>query len=317
MTCENELTIIVPVYNGDKYISRCLESIINQSLKDIQIIVVNDASTDLTSKTIKEYKAKHNNISIINLHKNEGTGKARNIGLSKVNSEFVSFLDADDWVDLNAYITMYNELKKNHSDIAVCGIRNEFNNYLLSNFRYMYTYKNIIDGTFALKLLCRSEMQDSFISPMVGNKMFRTDFLKSKNILFPELKYFEDDEFMFKAFCFANKISLVPNVYQHYYQREFSAMHAFTKEYIDCFIQIFENLKHDILKDFNDKYNDMYYALMRKCFSTLLDLLFSYEQSSKVQNTYLQYLIEKLILKFSLNEIINCIDFRKMYYHNM
>lgn len=314
MPYKNKLSVIIPVYNGEQYLSRCLDSILNQSLKEIEIIIVDDASTDQTLMVSKEYASKYNIISIIELAENSGTGKARNIGLSKTNSEFVSFLDADDWMDLNAYLTMYNELIKTDSDIAVCGIRTEFNNYLLSDYRYTYPYQNIISGAFALKLLCKTEMQDSFISPMVGNKMFRTEFLKNTNIFFPELKYFEDDEFMFKAFYYAEKIVLIPNVYQHYYQRATSAMHAFSKEYIDCFIQIFENLKNQFSNVISEDYLNEYHALMRRCFSTLLKLLFTYEQSSKVQNAYIQYLLEKLISKFSLEELILCIDFERIYH---
>ncbi len=312
---KEQLTVIIPVYNCEEYLSRCLDSILNQSLKGIKIIIIDDASTDKTLALSKKYAAEHDKISIIELNENSGTGKARNIGLSKTNSTFVSFLDADDWMDLNAYLTMYNELIKKNSDIAVCGIRTEFNNYLLSDYRYTYPYSNIISGSFALKLLCKTEMQDSFISPMVGNKMFRTEFLKNNKIYFPELKHFEDDEFMFKAFYYAKKILLVPNVYQHYYQRKSSAMHTFSKEYIDCFIQIFQNIKNHFLDADNKVYLNEYNALMRKCFLTLLRLLFTYEQSNDKQNAYIQYLIKESIAKLSIEELIYCIDFERIYSH--
>lgn len=112
-----------------------------------------------------------------------------------------------------------------------------------SSVRYNYEYKNSIGGNFALKLLCRTETQDIYIRSMVGNKVFRKDFLIKNNIKFPSLFLFEDDYFMFLALLYANKISIVPNAYQHYYQRESSAMHTLSKAQIESFIKVFKEIR--------------------------------------------------------------------------
>ena len=110
-----KVSVIVPVYNVEQYLSRCLTSLINQTLEDIEIIVVNDGSTDGSERIIKEYK--RNNSKIIAVNKeNGGLSSARNFGLYYATGEYVAFLDSDDYVDRNIYKKMYEKAKATNSD---------------------------------------------------------------------------------------------------------------------------------------------------------------------------------------------------------
>ena len=112
-----KFSIIIPVYNVEKYIKKCLDSVFSQSYKDYEVIVVNDGSTDKSMDIAKEY-----NVKIIN-QKNAGLSITRNNGLQIANGEYISFIDSDDWVDLDFLEKLYNTAKKYDADIAACGIK--------------------------------------------------------------------------------------------------------------------------------------------------------------------------------------------------
>lgn len=309
MVIRPKLSVVIPVYNGESYLCRCLDSVFNQSLKDIQVIVVDDGSRDKTIDSILPYKQRYTNLAITSHPENRGTGVARNTGLSLATGKYIAFLDADDWVDTNAYLEMVTALEETGADIAICGIRTEHSNSLLSSIRYQYSHTNLISSDFALKLLCKTEMQDSFISPMVGNKVFNLDFLKKIELVFPPSSLFEDDEFMFLAFCYTTSAVIVPNVYQHYFQRESSAMHRFSDKYIDCLLQAFQNIRDRLSQDgLIEAYKNDYFAFLDRCLSSLLDTLFSCEQSTIIQRNYLMYLLEKLLQAFSMQELLAHIE---------
>ena len=187
-----KLNIIIPVFNGEQYISRCIESLINQSLKDTQITVVDDGSKDDTIKIIQAYMALYPNIKLIAHSENKGTGSARNTGLESAVGVYVAFLDADDWMDTNGYMEMMSALEDSSSDIAVCNVYTEYGSPYLSQIRYSYPCRNTITGKFALRLLSKTETQDSYMSSRLGNKVFRRELLLKNNIRFAERSIWED-----------------------------------------------------------------------------------------------------------------------------
>ena len=131
-----KLSIVVPVYNVGDLVKKCIESLINQSYSDIEIIIINDGSTDESVKYIEPF-LKDKRIKYI-YQNNKGLGGARNVGIEESAGEFITFVDSDDWVDLDLYNVMIDRLEKDKSDIAICGIKNEFNNFCCSEERYKY-----------------------------------------------------------------------------------------------------------------------------------------------------------------------------------
>ena len=112
------VSVIIPAYNVEKYIAKCLDSLINQSLKDIEIIIIDDGSTDKTPFIIKDYANQDKRIKVI-AQTNQKQGAARNRGLEAASGEYIGFVDADDWVDLNYFEKLYETAKKYNSDIAL------------------------------------------------------------------------------------------------------------------------------------------------------------------------------------------------------
>lgn len=236
------LTVIIPSYNNDKYIERCLESVINQSLKNIKIVIVDDGSTDASLDIIQLYTKIYDNIEYYT-SKRQGAGIARNIGISNCSTKYVTFIDSDDWIDLNAYKKCVDLLESHpQCDVAVIGVMTEYDSYMLSQKRYSYENENIIDSNLALSLLTDIQNYSERISPLVGNKVYRRNLIIDNNILFPNT-YFEDNVFMFKLFYYAKYIILVPDNYLHYYQRNNSIMHSFSKKHISDFFESVSNIK--------------------------------------------------------------------------
>ena len=143
-----KLSIIVPVYNASKYLERCLDSVINQTLKEIEIICINDGSSDNSKTILENYAKKDNRIKIIN-QKNLGLSASRNKGIKYANGEYIFFVDADDWIELNTCEITYNFAKEKNLDLLLFGAKNidddgityDDNYYNLSCFENEYGVK--------------------------------------------------------------------------------------------------------------------------------------------------------------------------------
>ena len=115
-----KVSVIVPVYNTEKYLRRCLDSLVNQTLDEIEIIVINDCSTDNSKEIIKEYKNKYKNIVLIDNKVNKGIGYNRNMGIKKAKGKYISFVDSDDWVNETMYDKMYKKATDDNLDLVLC-----------------------------------------------------------------------------------------------------------------------------------------------------------------------------------------------------
>ena len=138
------VSVCVPVYNAEKYLEKCLDSLINQSLKNLQIVCVDDGSTDNSLKILNSYE-KYENIKIIH-QENQGLGGARNTGIKNADGEYIGFMDADDYAEKDMYEKLYELAKKNSCDIALCNL--EFTNQNTKKHLWYKPYKGKIDGNF-------------------------------------------------------------------------------------------------------------------------------------------------------------------------
>ena len=136
------LSIIVPVYNTEKYISRCIETIVSQSMNDYELIIINDASTDKSDEIIKKRISGLKNAKYYVLKKNIGVGNARNIGMENSKGKYIGFIDSDDWLDSSYYEIMTQTIVKNDADICVSGIKTEIDDVYFPKFRYDYPFND-------------------------------------------------------------------------------------------------------------------------------------------------------------------------------
>lgn len=218
-----KVSIIVPVYNTEKFLDTCLSSLVNQTLNDIEIICVNDGSTDNSLDKINSYAQKDSRIKVIN-QENKKQGAARNNGLRAATGEYIGFVDSDDWVDLNYYEKLYNTAKKYNSDIALAA------NIRIGNGKTKKRL-DITKEEVANTLQEKIDIGNQAKNPCPTNKIYRHSMLKDNNITWPEGVYCEDKLFTIKAVYYANSIVTVPGVSYYYFRNPNSTVHTKSKKH--------------------------------------------------------------------------------------
>lgn len=216
-----KVSIIVPVYNVEKYIDKCLNSLVKQTLEDIEIIIVNDGSTDnsigVINSYIKEYPKK-----IVYIEKeNGGLSDARNYGMPYAKGEYIAFLDSDDYVEKETYQKMYELAIKENSDMVECDFYWEYSNKLKEDAGTTYKEKH--------------EMITN-VRVVAWNKLIKRDVIEKDKISFPKGYRYEDVEFTYKLIPYLNKVSFLKEPLIHYVQRENSisnSQNERTKEIFD------------------------------------------------------------------------------------
>lgn len=209
-----KLSIIVPVYNVEKYLPKCLESLTNQTLKDIEIICVNDGSMDNSLAILKEFASKDSRIRIID-NQHQGVAKTRNTGIEQSTGEYIGFVDSDDYIDIDFFEKLYNSATKSNSDIAIASILKHKNFFNIYNAKYTKEETAI---TIQDKIkLCEDKKHFFFYA---WNKIYHSGFIKENNIKFSEGQIYEDVMFAIKALYYSNKIISVYGTKYHYIEHE-------------------------------------------------------------------------------------------------
>lgn len=190
---KSKVSVIVPVYNAEKYVGACLDSLLRQTLKDIEIICVNDGSTDGSLEILNEYEKKDARIKVV-YQKNGGRSLARNAGLKKVSSPYVMFCDSDDKYDPTMCEKMVKVLEEYETDLAVCGITTEYEAHS--------EIKNSDEAYYKLKFYGKNYIDENIIrktDASVCNKIFRMDLIQKSKIDFPE-KLNNEDYYFYNAY---------------------------------------------------------------------------------------------------------------------
>lgn len=214
-----EISIIVPVYNCEQYIDKCLNSLVKQTCSNIEILVINDGSTDKTSEIINRYAKEYSNLYVFHC-KNQGVSAARNFGLSKAVGMYIGFVDADDFIDSNMYAKMLEMFRRYNTDWIECGYYKVYKGLpfceQIPKFETALCYKDYF-SEFCLAYI----MQE----PVIWNKLFKRSIIADHNISFA-LGASEDLVFCLEYALYSNTISCINEALYYYVQRENSIMHS-------------------------------------------------------------------------------------------
>lgn len=251
-----KVSVIVPVYNASNYIEKCLDSLIKQSLKEIEIIVIDDGSCDNTFKVLSKHKDK---IQLIR-QKNSGVASARNKGLSVAKGDYIAFVDSDDWVDSDMFSKLYNKALENDYDVVEC------------DFKYVDDSKEwhgVVD--IDKDVVTLNDKKQYFIKmfPVIWNKIYKRE--KIKNIKFKDGVWAEDVEFLYRVIPNIDTIGKVNEELYYYYQREKSESRLFDKRvynYIDNFNGIVEYYQKNKIYDLYR--NELEYCYVRYIYATFI-----------------------------------------------
>lgn len=236
------VSIIIPVYNVEKYLRECLDSVVNQTLKDIEIICVNDGSPDNSLAILEEYAQLDNRIRIIN-KENGGLGSARNVGIKEVTSEYVMFLDSDDWLELNACELAYEQISRNKNDFVIFGTyihsmkrkKKKFDSAKIVNFSNIKG--NSAANTSDIKVPFWSNAECWY-------KIYSTKFLKENALEFDKGAY-EDQRFNIRIYALAKSISVLEVPLYNYRKRanSITALSSNWKAFINAKMRGYELIK--------------------------------------------------------------------------
>lgn len=225
MTMEPKISIIVPVNNVEGYLPSCLDTLVNQTFKDIEIICINDGSTDFSKDVLERYSKIDSRIIVINQEQARGQAFARNEGLKIAKGEYIGFVDGDDWVELDMFEKLYQSAKDHHTDITMCAthLHNEYTES--SSHDDPYYNLRVFDDSFDNRSFSAEEAKDLIldINVAIWNKIYKKDFLIKINARFKEGYIYEDLPFFFETYLQAEKISLVKDFLYFYRTNRFGS----------------------------------------------------------------------------------------------
>ena len=268
-----KVSVIVPVYNVEQYLEKCLNSLVNQDFSDYEIIIVNDGSLDNSEKIINKYKKQYKFVKAYK-KKNGGLSSARNYGLKYAKGEYISFIDSDDWVESNMLKEMYEKAISQNFDIVVSDIK-----YIYKDHDMIVTSK--VDKDLLTKEDIRKNMIDFF--PTACNKIFKKE-------LFDKVKFkvgflYEDVEFMYRLFPHLNSIGVIKESYYNYLQRENAITSTFDSRvlhYIDNWNGLIEYYKNEGFYNYYKK--ELEYCYVRYIYGTMVKNMLNFTDFNEVQN---------------------------------
>ena len=213
---EIKVSFVVPVYNAEKYLAKSIESMLGQSLKEMELILVNDGSKDNSLAICEEYAKKDSRITVIN-KKNEGACIARNTGIARAKGKYIQLADADDYIDNNMLEEQYNLAEKNNAEVVMCGMKFDVHQkdgqVVISEAHYK---DMVLSSQEEIKPIFM-DLFDNLLFNYTHNKLYNSEFLKKNNLKFIDwLPIDQDTNFNIDVFKVLNKLTISSKAYYHY-----------------------------------------------------------------------------------------------------
>lgn len=258
-----DISIIVPIYNAEKYLNKCIDSLISQTKKELEIILINDGSTDNSEKIIREYDDKR---IVYYKNKNQGIGITRNFGIEKAHGKYLLFIDSDDYIDINTCEVLYKKAEQGKLDLVVCNYYKDFENGKIE--KISLEQFDDTDVRHNPRLI-------NIINPSPWNKLFKKEMVDKYNIRFIENKKYEDAPFFTCALKYAKKVGKVEDYLNYYVIHKNSETAVRDRRCFDVF---------DILDIIRNQYKDEKYIKEELNMFTV-DLITNYTMQQRAQKS--------------------------------
>ena len=271
-----KISVIVPVYNVERYLKGCLDSILSQTYSNIEIICVNDGSTDKSREILEEYKKRDSRIKIVD-KRNGGLSSARNAGMEVAQGEYYSFIDSDDWVAPDMLEKLYRSITILNTDIAICAVHQYDETKKEIDDTNPYYTLEYFDKTFDNRAFSYKETKPFImdVCVMAWNKLYRRSLIEECNARFPEGLIFEDGPFFFTIFFITERVSIVRDfLYYYRINRKNSIIQKAGKKFLNV-IDVAE-IMYDRIKDLPD-FDEIKYTFFVK---KVEDFIYRYENLS-------------------------------------
>lgn len=284
-----KLSIILPVYNTEPYLDKCLNSILSGTFNDFELIILNDGTKDDSERIIYKYLEEYKDKIIYIKKENTGLSDTRNIGLDVAKGEYISFIDSDDYIEPNMYEEMFNKLKEKDFDMVACDV----------NLVYDKS-KNIkvVSSGYEKDIQNKEDIKRSMtiFYPTVWNKIYKTSILK--DLYFSKGVWYEDVEFMLKLYPRLNSIGTVKKPLYNYLQRSNSITYTYNDKLYDIINNMTSVLEYYKNNNIYDEYKEeLEYLYVRYAFATFAKRLAKSSNKEKY-NTGIKYAFLKVNEKF-------------------
>ncbi len=312
------VSIIIPARNTGKYIQKCLDSIVSQSLKSIEIFIIDDNSDDDLFKFVSEY-CKDSRITYVKLNHTVGPGGARNKGLEMARGKYIGFCDSDDWIDIDYYQQAVYFMDLSHSDIGMFSFIREYEvNRKPRFYRCQYEQYIELSPDISIKIMTHQLEMGIKVTPHCTNKIYRRDFLQKYNIIFKEHITSQDVLFAFQTFLRANKIICIPNTEYHHFKRPQSIVQSFHEKYLSDLVVLFTCIRN-FLKENNlyERYCLNYYKLLDWFIRLNVQKIFTFIQDEKERKIYIRKLLKNSKTLIDMDEYFEYISAEEIRNHLM
>lgn len=297
----SKISVIAPIYKVEKYLPRCIESILNQTYKDIELILVDDGSPDNSGKICDEYASKDERVKVIH-KKNEGVSKARNTGIECAQGEYFFFIDSDDYIDEVTLEHLYDVASKNDFDCVACGLRyvyekdNRTEEYPLPQAE-VYDWDNI--NSIYEKLLSFHGFDGIYA------KLYKTEIAKRNQIKNAEhLCILEDGSFVFDMYRHCKRVAFVENCYYNYIQTLSSSLMKKYNDNVKDAIEYYFNSSKWILSHLSHENKDRYFcSLFSRILEFALQIYVRSNLKSKEKKTKLKELLKNNAVANIIREV--------------
>ena len=235
-----KISVIVPVYNTEKYLRDCLDSLVNQTIEDMEIVVVNDGSTDSSHQIIDDFAKRHPDRFVIFNQENQGQAVARNKALSLCRGEYIGFFDSDDAAKPDMFEKMYKRAVETAADMVVCDYEFITGSKIVS--KHVKSFKDQKDMFI-----------DCFVDPW--NKLFRAEVLKDNDVRFPEGYFYEDTGWFIMCIPFIQRVAKIDETLAEHYKREGSSMTALDDRRVEHIFPVLQKVldfyfEKDLYRDY-------------------------------------------------------------------
>ena len=291
-----KISVIMPLHNVEFYVRQAIESVLRQTIKDLELICINDGSSDYSLAAAQEYAEKDERIKIISYDKSYGQAFVRNRGIDIAQGKYIGFVDGDDWIVENMFEKLYEEAEKNNTDVTCCA--SALYNEILETYDYSNHYYNLyfIPQSFDNRVFSHEETKKLLIGKIniaLWNKLYRRDFLNENKIRFPEFFIYEDMPFFYDVWFKAKRISIIRDLgYFYRINRLGSTMSDIGDKILDRIpmvqltydkfkkLDYFDEIKLDLISWIIDdlfhrftlvepRYRKEFFFLMKKMFMTI------------------------------------------------